>query len=199
MFTGIIDHCGVITELNERHQSITAAIRCQFDNLQAGESIAVDGVCLTVVDPGEHLFHCDISPETYRLTTARDFKPGTEVNLERALRLSDRLGGHFVTGHVDTIARVQARRAEQEFTVLTIADLPAEALPYLIRKGSIAINGVSLTINRVLPQGLEVMLIPHTLERTNLKHLQSESRVNIEYDWMARVVIRQFELQQDKA
>lgn len=193
MFSGIVDHCGVITDLQKNNNSLTAWIRCEFADLQAGESIAVDGICLTVTDPQQHLFRCDLSPETCKLTTAQHFQKNQTVNLERALRLSDRFGGHIVMGHVDQQATVQNKQQIKEFVDLTFTGLDKNAIRYILKKGSIAVNGVSLTVNEVLPDGFQIMLIPHTLERTNLKHLIPGSPVNIEFDWMARVIIRQYE------
>jgi riboflavin synthase len=193
MFSGIVDHCGIITDIKKSDNALTIAIKCAFTELQAGESIAVDGICLTVTDPQSQLFRCDLSPETCRLTTAKHFQKNQEVNLERALRLSDRFGGHIVMGHVDQQATVKTIQRENEFIDITFSGLDEYALRYVMKKGSIAVNGVSLTVNELLPNGFQVMLIPHTLEIANLKHLKSGSAVNLEFDWMARVIVRQFE------
>lgn len=198
MFSGIVDHCGTITDIKKTGDALSVEIKCAFTELQAGESIAVDGICLTVTDPQLHQFRCDLSPETCRLTTAKYFQKNQEVNLERALRLTDRFGGHIVMGHVDQQAIVKTIQSTNEFIDMTFSGLDNNALKYIMKKGSIAVNGVSLTVNELLPDGFQIMLIPHTLAITNLKHLKSGSLVNLEFDWMARVIVRQFETIQQK-
>ncbi len=192
MFTGIIDHCGTITALKQQPHSLQATIKCQFTALAEGESIAVEGICLTVVEPQDYQFTVDISPETLSLTTARTFKIGCQVNLERALRMGDSVGGHWVMGHVDGRGQVLRRQSQGEFTAFVFGGLDSAARDFMLKKGSIAVNGVSLTINEVLDDGFEIMLVPHTLARTTLKNLQAGDEVNLEYDWMARVIINQF-------
>ncbi len=193
MFSGIVDHCGTITDIKKSEDALSINIKCTFSELQAGESISVDGICLTVTDPQSQQFRCDLSPETCRLTTAKYFQKNQEVNLERALRLTDRFGGHIVMGHVDQQATVKTIQSINEFIDMTFTGLDKHALRYIMKKGSIAVNGVSLTVNELLPDGFQVMLIPHTLERTNLKYLKPGSIVNLEFDWMARVILRQYE------
>lgn len=192
MFTGIVDHCGTITKLEPQPHSLRATIGCQFTGIEEGESISVNGVCLTAIQPRDHQFAVDISPETLRLTTAGQLIMGSPVNLERALCMGDRIGGHWVTGHVDGQGRVLSRQQHEEFVELIFAGLDSTTLNYVLKKGSIAVNGVSLTINEVVSEGFQVMLIPHTLETTNLKNLQVGSNVNLEYDWMVRVIVQQF-------
>lgn len=193
MFSGIVDHCGTITDLKKSDNAITLEIKCAFTELQAGESIAVDGICLTVTNPQLHQFRCDLSPETCGLTTAKYFQINQEVNLERALRVTDRFGGHIVMGHVDQQANVKTIQTVNDFIDITFSGLDKNALKYIMKKGSITVNGVSLTVNELLPDGFQIMLIPHTLEITNLKHLKPGSAVNLEFDWMARVIVRQYE------
>lgn len=189
MFSGIIDHIGTIIGLEKKLNGLQLTIETQFNNLTAGESIAVDGICLTVINPEEKRFACDLSPETLQLTTAHEFAVGRHVNLERALRLGDLVGGHMVSGHIDQQAFVKVTEWQHEFFLLTFSGIAKEALIYLVKKGSIAINGVSLTINEVLADGFQVMVIPHTLERTNLKHLTVGNAVNIEFDSSVKVII----------
>ena len=189
MFSGIIDHIGTIIGLEKKLNGLQLIIESQFNNLTAGESIAVDGICLTVVDPQEKYFACDLSPETLKLTTAHEFAIGRQVNLERALRLGDPVGGHMVSGHIDQQAFVKVTEWQHEFFLLTFSGIAKEDLIYLVKKGSIAINGASLTINAVLADGFQVMLIPHTLERTNLKYLTVGDAVNIEFDSSVKVII----------
>lgn len=191
MFTGIVDHCGTVIQLEELPKSLRATIECKFIEIEEGESIAVDGCCLTAIEPRDHQFAVDISPETLRLTTAGELKVGGQINLERSLRIGDRMGGHWVMGHVDCRGRVVSHRQHEEFVELSFAGLDGTAMNYVLKKGSIAVNGVSLTINEVLTDGFQVMLIPHTLERTNLKNLNEGSWVNLEFDWMIRVIVSQ--------
>lgn len=192
MFTGIIDHCGIITSIVKKDNHLQISIKTNFTDLVLGESIAIDGICLTVTQITEEGFTCDISPETLKLTTSQHFAVGNEVNLERALRVGDRLGGHWVLGHIDQVAFVKIIQPNQEFVEITFNGLSLEAMSYILKKGSIAVNGVSLTINEALQDGFKVMLIPHTLERTNLHSLQFGMPVNIEFDWMARIIVKQF-------
>lgn len=191
MFTGIIDHCGEIIDIKKQRQGITVTIQCQFNDLQEGESIAVDGACLTSIHVKPHSFTCDISPETMQLTTAGNFTLQQKVNLERALRVGDRLGGHWVTGHVDQTATIHTLKSQSDYTEVTITDIQPDAKSYLIKKGSITVNGVSLTINQVTSNGVQLMLIPHTLERTNLSSLKTGDKVNLEFDYLAKMVVNQ--------
>lgn len=189
MYTGIIDHCGTITNIIPDNNSLRVVIACDFENLIVGESIAVDGICLTVIEPQQASFQCDVSPETMRLTTAKQWHTGSKVNLERSLSVNDRLGGHFVMGHVDKTLTVSEIELEQEFVAMTLSGLLSEELAYIIKKGSVCINGISLTINNVFDDGLQVMLIPHTLQRTNLQYLTVGDEVNLEYDYLARIIV----------
>lgn len=192
MYTGIIDHCGTILEANQSANALKIVVRCQFTDIEEGESIAVDGICLTAVHPQKNQFSADISPETLKLTTAHTFTLNRKINLERSLRMGDRVGGHWVMGHVDQCGKIQKITQKAEFFEYNIGDLPRENMQYLFKKGSIAINGVSLTVNEVLADGFQVMLIPHTLERTNLSLLSIGDEVNLEFDWMARVIVNQY-------
>lgn len=196
MFTGIIDHYGIISKseksfapAGEQFQRLT--ITCDFSDLVLGESIAVDGICLTVIDPQTGQFSCDVSPETLKLTTAGSFTVGRKVNLERALRVGDRLGGHWVLGHVDQCGQVVHKIQQQEFTILQIGGFSAETMPFIVKKGSIAVNGVSLTINEVYRDSFAVMLVPHTLMRTNLGQLVTGDNVNLEFDYLIKAIMSQ--------
>lgn len=192
MFSGIVDHEGEVLSVSRTGESVRIEIRTQFNDFEMGESIAVDGTCLTVDKWGEHSFECLMSPETSSLTTCGKFEVGTQVNLERALRLSDRLGGHMVSGHVDGTLRVLDIKPIDDCIEISFGGGGTKS-PYLFKKGSAALNGVSLTINSVAPDRFSVMLIPHTLERTNLKKLKTGSEVNVEYDMMARIVVDRLE------
>jgi riboflavin synthase len=189
MFTGIIDHIGIIKHITRTQSAMTVRIETDFQDLVLGESIAVNGVCLTVTKIDNHIFECDLSTETLKLSNTQFFKLGAQVNLERSLRISDRLGGHFVYGHVDTMCTVSNIEQQQAFTKMAFSGLSNNDKNYFVKKGSVCVNGVSLTINEVFADGFEVMLIPHTLERTNLQFLQVDDKVNIEFDWLARIAI----------
>jgi riboflavin synthase len=190
MFTGIIQAIGRIHEYEARGADARLVItggRLDFSDVALGDSIAVNGVCLTAVALTSGSFTVDVSAETLRCTEG--FAPGAEVNLEKALRLADRLGGHLVSGHVDGVGTVHAFAPVGESYRLDI-DAPAELARYIIRKGSITVNGVSLTVNHVEDARFALNLIPHTLEMTTLKHLKPGSRVNLEVDMIARYVER---------
>jgi riboflavin synthase len=193
MFTGIIDHCGTVTQIDVIPNGMRLSVKHNFTELELGESIAIDGICLTVTQFDHEIFSCDISPETLKITTANNFKVGSCVNLERALQLSSRLGGHFVMAHIDQVAHVKTIQRLNDFIEMTFFGLDDLAQKFVVKKGSIAINGVSLTINEVSQNGFSVMLIPHTLERTNLIQLRENDAVNIEFDMLARMVVKQLE------
>lgn len=195
MYTGIVDHLGVIKRIEKINDGIRLVISTEFNELVLGESIAVDGFCVTVTEFAEGQFSCELSPETLKLTTASEFSEGTQVNLERSLRLGDRLGGHFVMGHVDAVAEVESLDNQGDFLQVKFAGLLPSQQVYLCKKGSVSVNGVSLTINESYPHGFSVMLIPHTQQRTNLQYLRKHSKVNIEFDTIARQVVHQAQLQ----
>ncbi|MDA8128276.1 MAG: riboflavin synthase [Betaproteobacteria bacterium] len=190
MFTGIIQSVGRIHEYEARGADARMVILgggLDFSDVALGDSIAVNGVCLTAVAMSGDSFTVDVSAETLRVTAG--FVPSAEVNLEKALRLADRLGGHLVSGHVDGVGTVHRFAQAGESHLLEI-DAPAELARYIIRKGSITVNGVSLTVNRVDGTRFALNLIPHTLAMTTLKHLQPAARVNLEVDMIARYVER---------
>jgi riboflavin synthase len=190
MFTGIIQSIGRIHEYEARGGDARMVISgggLDFSDVALGDSIAVNGVCLTAVALTPDSFTVDVSAETLRCTAG--FIPGAEVNLEKALRLADRLGGHLVSGHVDGVGTVHRFAQVGESHVLEI-NAPRELARYIIRKGSITVNGVSLTVNKVDGTRFVLNLIPHTLAMTTLKHLKADSRVNLEVDMIARYVER---------
>lgn len=191
MFTGIIQAVGHIQHLTEARggdaRVTIASGSLDLSDVAIGDSIAVNGVCLTVVDKGPKHFSVDVSQETFSCTVG--FAPGEAVNLEKALRLADRLGGHLVSGHVDGVGEV-VRVAPVGDSVRLDVRAPKALARYLAPKGSVAVNGVSLTINRVHDAEFSVNLIPHTLEATTLKFLKLGSRVNLEVDMLARYVER---------
>ncbi len=190
MFTGIVAAVGRIADAAQTPGGARLTIETgglAMDDVGLGDSIAVNGVCLTVVAPSAHAFAVDVSRATLSCTVG--FERGVRVNLEKALRLADRLGGHLVSGHVDGIGTVSRVEALADNRLLEI-DVPAPLARYVARKGSIAVNGVSLTVNDVAGNRFSVNLIPHTLQATNLGELRPGSRVNLEVDMLARYVER---------
>lgn len=195
MFTGIIQTVGQITQVQGHRVAVTVSPQSRFlDDVALGDSIAINGACMTVVAQIAHRFEFDVSRESLNRTVGLD-RPGP-VNLEKAMRASDRLGGHLVSGHVDGLAVVTQLAAVAESWRLAVM-LPHSLSPYVSEKGSIAINGVSLTINTVqdTPAGTEISvnLIPHTWQNTSLQFLQLNDRVNIEVDQLAKQVARALE------
>lgn len=191
MYTGIIDHQARIVDIQLLAAGIRLTIASEFQYLVLGESIAVDGICVTVTKIDGALFCCELSPETLRVTTARNFVVGTCVNLERSLRVGDRMGGHYVMGHVDQVMTLVHHELNDNFRELTFSSISPQADSYFIPKGSVAVNGVSLTINRCNQDAFTVMIIPHTAQCTNLGRLCVGNLVNIEYDWMVKTVVQQ--------
>jgi len=191
MFTGIVEAVGRIAEVTLSKAGVRLLIdagRLELKDVRTGDSIAVNGVCLTVTALEDQRFAVDVSRETLNCTQGLEQK-GSEVNLEKALRLDQRLGGHLVSGHVDGVGEVTVFEAAGECWRLTVR-APDALARYLAPKGSITVNGVSLTVNRVRGSEFEVNLIPHTLESTNLNRLAPGVRVNLEADMVARYVER---------
>ncbi len=192
MFTGIIEGVGRLATTERRGGDVRLTVEVgslPFDAVQMGESIAVNGVCLTVVAFDATSFAADASNETLSLTTLGALQPGDAVNLERAMRPTDRLGGHLVSGHVDGLGRVEgivpdARAQRWRFSA------PASLLRYVAKKGSICVDGVSLTVNEVDDAGFEVALIPHTVANTRFADTRVGDAVNLEIDLVARYVER---------
>ena len=191
MFSGIIDHTGELASAIYSTNSARLKITTQFPNLVLGESIAVDGVCLTVAAIDEQSFEVDVSLETLQLTHFAKAQIGQLLNLERSLRLNDLLSGHMVMGHVDQVAHVKSIQEIEHTKVIEISGVKDEFKAYLIPKGSISVNGVSLTLNELTTDGFKLMVIPHSLLITNLKLLQPGSQVNLEFDIFAKTVFKQ--------
>lgn len=192
MFTGIIQTLGRIESLSPRGGAMRMAIAAtdlDTSDVALGDSIAVSGPCLTAVAISPGRFEVDVSPETLERTTLGGKRVGDAVNLEKALRLSDRLGGHLVSGHVDGLGEVLAR-VERDNCVQFTLRAPQALARYIAPKGSICIDGVSLTVNAVDGAKFELLIIPHTLERTTLGELRAGSRVNLEIDLVARYLER---------
>jgi len=191
MFTGLIETRGRIAELKPGSGSTRIGISSSLPvaEMTDGESVAVDGVCLTVARRAGDTFWADAIAETLKHTTLSELRRGQEVNLERALRLSDRLGGHMVQGHVDGVARVrEVVRRGDDYRVRMA--LPADLRRYVAHKGSITLSGVSLTVSAVDAAGFEVALIPETLKRTGLDGVRAGSRLNVEVDLVSRYLER---------
>ncbi len=193
MFTGLIVDLGRVRSVaRQRELHLTITTGFDLGEVPIGASIACSGVCLTVTEKGSDWFGVDVSEETLRCTTIADWREGAPVNLERPLRLSDELGGHMVLGHVDGVARIVDRRAEGESTCFEF-EVPEELARFVARKGCVALDGVSLTVNEVEDRRFTVNIIPHTAERTTFGTLQPGDRVNLEVDLLARYVARLLE------
>jgi riboflavin synthase len=187
MFTGLVETLGAITSLTHTGSGIRLSLKPISDYaVQLGDSISINGVCLTVTKHnGDVSF--DVSPETMKSTNLGELQVGDRVNLERALRLSDRLGGHIVSGHVDNVGRIISRKPDGEYTFYTF-ESPAEILKYVVKKGSIAIDGISLTVNDLDNRSFSVAIIPHTLTATNLGGKNIGDKVNLEVDIIGKYV-----------
>src|SRR5512142_2566924 len=192
MFTGLVSDVGVVERIAPRQGGARLTLRpgrLAVDDLALGESVACSGACLSVVERGGGVVSFEAVPETLSRTTVGSWRPGTRVNLERALALGDRLGGHLVQGHVDAVGEVLAREAEGQGARLALR-LPEAIAPLVAEKGSIAVDGVSLTVAALGADRFEVALIPDTLSRTTLGDAGPGTKVNLEADLLARHVAR---------
>jgi riboflavin synthase len=195
LFTGIIEEVGKVRSLRRQAEGAVLGIeaRAVVSELNPGDSIAVNGACLTVTERRADGFSCDLSPETLHRTTLGDARRGMAVNLERPLSLGSRLGGHFVQGHVDGIGRLVSRAPGGDGWIATV-EYPAELERYLVHKGSVAVDGISLTIAGLKGTAFTVAVIPFTLKMTNLGSLQAGRTVNLEVDILGKYVERFFQL-----
>jgi riboflavin synthase len=189
MFTGIVEDKGKVLKVDHRGEMERLTLEIPFDltEMQLGDSINVNGVCLTVVEKRGRAISVDLSPESLQKTTLVRVKQGDKVNLERALRLSDRLGGHIVTGHIDGIGIITERRIEGNSLQLRIR-IPQAVTPYVVQKGSVAIDGISLTVNEFREDWIRLNLIPYTLEKTTLTEKKVGEEVNVEADILGKYV-----------
>lgn len=185
MFTGIIEEIGKISSITK--STITIKSKTVLEDAKLGDSIAVNGVCLTIVDLKKDEFTANVSEETFKITNFSELKSGDFVNLERALSLSSRLGGHIVTGHIDTVGEIASIIDKNEFYDLSVK-FDKNFENYVVKKGSITINGISLTIADINNNTVSVAIIPHTFNNTILKTLKSKDSVNIEFDILAKYV-----------
>ena len=184
MFTGLIEKISTVKEFNLTSNGAKITFSADFDNVKIGDSIAINGVCLTMTSAENNIFSADIMRETLNISNLKNLKKGDEINLERAMKLSDRLDGHIVSGHIDTIANVR-NIIQDGFSRKITFNCDTNLI---IKKGSIAINGVSLTVSNISNDTFEVSLIPETLKNTNLKNLKIGDIVNIEYDLFAKYI-----------
>jgi riboflavin synthase len=194
MFTGLIESLGEVSEV----KPTTAGFRLRISTslageLALGESVAVNGVCLTVVATDGEAMHADIAPETARVTTLGSLRAGSVVNLERSLRADGRIGGHFVQGHVDATGSVESIRAEGESFRLTLT-FPQMLASSVVHKGSVAVDGISLTVASVTADAFDVQVIPFTWSHTNLARVKRGDLVNLEFDILGKYVARALEV-----
>ncbi|MCJ8141604.1 riboflavin synthase [Ancylobacter sp. A5.8] len=191
MFTGIVTDIGEIVAVEPRNDVRRLTISTRYDTagIDLGASIACAGVCLTVVEMQPSSFSVEAAPETLAITTVKDWQAGTRINLERALKIGDELGGHVVQGHVDGLATVTDREDLGETTRFTF-EAPAALAPFIAVKGSVTLDGTSLTVNTVEGRHFSCLLIPHTLGHTTWGQVQAGAHVNIEVDMMARYAAR---------
>ena len=193
MFTGLIEATGEVTARTATTGGQRISVRSPLTgDLNLGDSVAVNGVCLTVVQT-DGAFHADVGPETLRVTTLGSLATGAVVNLERPLRGDGRMGGHFVQGHVDAIGRIEKLQPASDFLWMTVS-FPRELARFLVLKGSVAVDGISLTVAGLSGDRFDVQLVPFTMEHTNLKRSQIGDSVNLECDMIGKYVARAAEL-----
>ena len=194
MFTGLIESVGVVSDVRSLEGNLRLTLRTPLaSELEPGESLAVNGVCLTVVSAGAGSVQADIGPETARVTTLGSLRVDQQVNLERAMRADGRIGGHFVQGHVDAAGTVKAIRPDNDAHWLTVA-FATDLAAYVIPKGSIAVDGVSLTIAVLRDDEFDAMIIPFTWDHTNLRAVVPGDRVNLECDMIGKYIARAAQL-----
>jgi riboflavin synthase len=190
MFTGLIEAVGELVERTPTSGGVRLRIATHLaPEMKPGDSLAVNGVCLTVILAGSHEIHADVGPETIRVTTLGALERGGPVNLERPLRGDGRFGGHFVQGHVDAVGCIEDLRADAEFEWLTVS-FPAHLAPYLVHRGSVAVDGISLTVARLGEDRFDVQIVPYTQQHTNLRAARRQDPVNLECDMVGKYVVR---------
>ena len=191
MFTGLVENVGVVRELARRGDDaiLTVNTSMDLDAVKVGDSIAVSGACLTVVSVADGCFSADVSAETLTRTILKGIKAGDRVNLERALTLSTPLGGHFVLGHVDCVGHVRERSERSNSNIFGI-EIDEETGRYIVEKGSVAVDGISLTVNRYEKNRFYVSIIPHTARETTLRFKKAGDKVNVETDILGKYVER---------
>ena len=191
MFTGLVEEIREVYSLNKRADGLILGVKANkvLEDTKLGDSIAVNGVCLTVIKIDSNKLFFEVSNETLKRTNLKTIKQKEKVNLERALKASDRLGGHIVQGHIDTEGKIKSMVNLGKHTQLKV-EIPKDYSLLIIEKGSIAIDGISLTINSIENNVISVNIIPHTLENTNLKHRKVGDNVNIEFDVFGKYILK---------
>ena len=200
MFTGIIQAEGHIEKIEPRQGDWKVTIntgKLDMSDVAIGDSIAANGICLTAIEFTDHSYVADVSGETLSVTTAGSWKPGTPVNLEKALRLQDRLGGHLVSGHVDGVGTVKSIAQDARSWRYKI-EAPLAICKYIAEKGSICINGISLTVNEVEGCVFGINIVPHTIQETTIKHFEEGTEINLEVDLLARYLERMMSAPQNQ-
>ena len=199
MFTGIVEELGEVKNIKRSSQAIVLTIKAEkvLEDIKLGDSIATNGVCLTVTDFNEQEFEVDVTPETMRKSSLGKLSIRDEVNLERALRLKDRLGGHLVSGHIDGTGKISAMQREDNAILITITPDP-ELLKYIISEGSIAVDGISLTVAKLTETDFTVSIIPLTNKETTLAQKKVGSIVNLETDMIGKYVERMMNFQEEE-
>lgn len=185
MFTGIIEEIGTVLSIS--NNSIRIQAETVLEDIKAGDSVAVNGVCLTATKINYNHFDADISPETMRVTAFKNINIGDLVNLERAMPANGRFGGHIVSGHVDGTGKILSVKRNNEFYDLSV-ETDKNNTKYIVKKGSVTVNGISLTVANINENIIQIAVIPHTFENTNLKHTKSGDLVNIETDILAKYI-----------
>jgi riboflavin synthase len=197
MFTGLVETVGELAEIKPTPSGLRLRLATELSGeLSPGDSLAVNGVCLTVVSSDAGGVHMDVAPETLRVTTLGTLKRGTPVNLERPMRADARVGGHFVQGHVDATGTIEDIRQDGDCWWVTVK-FPPSLAAQIVRKGSIAIDGISLTVAGVDDRRLDVQIIPYTWEHTNLKGARVHDLVNLECDMLGKYVLRAMDMMKD--
>jgi riboflavin synthase len=191
MFTGIVEARGLVKSLKQRENLYVLEVGrpAMFDDVKIGDSIAIDGACLTVTSLKGGSFHFDLMKETLQATTLRHLEKGREVNLERAMKAEARIGGHFVTGHVDAVGRVREVRRLANYVEYRLS-IPKSLMRYVVPKGSVTIDGISLTVGEVKAAWFAVYFIPHTLTVTTIGGKRAGDEVNIETDLLAKYILQ---------
>lgn len=189
MFTGIIEEIGIVKDISTSGNTAVITLECKkvLEGTKIGDSIAIDGVCQTVIKLDKKSFSSQISSETLNVTTFSKLKKGSKVNLERALTLNQRLGGHLVSGHIDGLCEVKSIQKQSDFYNLEF-EVKQDLSKYIAKKGSVAINGISLTVAEISSCRFKTAIIPHTFENTNLKSLKNGDFVNLEVDILAKYI-----------
>lgn len=189
MFTGIVEEIGYVKEIKKHSNGAAVVVNCSkiLEDAKIGDSICTNGVCLTITEIGDKFFGAALSDETLRVSAFADIKAGDKLNLERALKLQDRLGGHIVSGHIDCVGHIISVEKLTDFYNIKI-EFPQNMVKYVVYKGSITVDGISLTVAKIENNIFETAIIPHTFENTVLKDLKTGSIVNIETDILAKYV-----------